>query len=249
MTRHKAAGLHLAISAVIAATVILVMLAIWYPGPLFTAMGGHTLVMILVGVDVVLGPMITLIVFNPSKPKHLMRFDLAVIGLVQLAALVYGVHVVHQVRPQYMVFTVDRFDLVSTADLTPEVLAKAPPAYREIHWGGPVTVAARQPTSGDRQMEIIMSASQGGRDLQHYPEFYVPYEQFARYALARAHPIAKMRRAHPEAAAEIDRAIAATGRPEAEVGYLPLKAKAHDYSVLVDGKTGAVLGFAKVNPW
>ena len=54
------------------------MLAVWYPQPYFAAMGGATLILLLIGVDVVIGPLITLIVFDPKKKS--LRFDLAVIA-------------------------------------------------------------------------------------------------------------------------------------------------------------------------
>ena len=88
LNRWKASALHLALSAAIGVAVVALMLALWYPQPYFAAMGGDTLILLLIGVDVVIGPLITLIVFDPKKKS--LRFDLAVIAVLQLAALVYG---------------------------------------------------------------------------------------------------------------------------------------------------------------
>ena len=96
-SRWQAAGTHLLVSIAIAVAVVALMLALWYPGPLFEAAGGTGLLYILVGVDVVLGPLLTLIVFKSGKRG--MKFDLAAIGLVQAAALLYGMHVVFLARP------------------------------------------------------------------------------------------------------------------------------------------------------
>lgn len=250
MTRLQAASIHFGISTVIAALVVGLMMLVWYPGPLFTAMGGHTLVMILIAVDVVLGPLITLVIFNPKKARHLIRFDLAVIGLVQAAALSYGVYIVSQVRPAFVVFTVDRFDLVAVSDLEPKALAMGSrPEYREIHWGGPRVVGANPPQDADTQMEVIMSAAAGGRDVQHFPRFYVPYENLASIAASKALPVERLRKAHPESAKAIDATLARLGRTLDNTRYLPLKARAHDYSVLVDAKSGAILGYVEINPW
>ena len=120
MTRWKAAGLHFLICVLVASSVVLVMLAIWYPGRLFEAMGGERLVMILIGVDVVIGPLITLIIFSPTKPRHLLRFDLTVIGCLQLAALAFGVYVVFEARPVYMVFAADRFEVTTAIEIQPK---------------------------------------------------------------------------------------------------------------------------------
>ena len=88
LNRWQASALHLALSAAIAVLVVTLMLLVWYPQQYFTAMGGDTLILILIGVDVVVGPLITLIIFDPKKKG--LRFDLAVIAALQLAALAYG---------------------------------------------------------------------------------------------------------------------------------------------------------------
>lgn len=249
MTRSKAFVVHLALSAVVGLAVLVAMFFVWYPPPYFTATGGNNLVMILVGVDVVLGPLITLIVFYPSKPIRLIRFDLTVIALLQLAALAFGIGVVAVARPAYMVFTVDRFDLVAANDLREEELARVTdPRFKEIPWDGPRIIAVKSPADPDEQLRVIRSAGDG-YDLQTFPQYYVPYADLAPNALKRAKPLERLRSAHPEEAARIDAELKKLGRALDDTSYLPLKARAHDYSVLLDAKSGAVVGYLKVNPW
>ena len=101
------------------------MLAVWYPQPLFEAAGGSHLLFILAGVDVVLGPTITLVIFDlKKKPLRTLKFDLAVIAILQLAALLYGIHLVFQARPVYVVFVKDHFSLVTAAQIDPDEFAK-----------------------------------------------------------------------------------------------------------------------------
>src|SRR5258708_32700411 len=107
MTRWRASGLHLFLSIAIAAAVLALMLSLWYPGPLFEAAGGNDLLFILVGVDVVIGPLITLVIFRSGKRG--LKFDLAVIGVLQIGALVYGMHVVYLARPAFIAFAKDQF--------------------------------------------------------------------------------------------------------------------------------------------
>jgi len=251
MTRQKATAIHLGLSALIGAIVCAVMLFVWYPGPLFNASGGQSLVAILIAVDVVVGPLITFIIFNPTKARHLLRLDLAFIGLVQFAALAYGVYVISQARPAYIVFTVDRFDLVAVQELTAKARAEAKrPEFRELPLGRPATIGAIPPIDGNEQMDVITSAASGGRDVQHFPRYYVPYAEVARQAAARARPIKVLRdRLSKGDALELDRAIAATGFAEADLRFLPLDGRAADYVVLLDAKTGDVRGYAAVDPW
>ena len=80
-SRWRASGLHLAISAAVAAGSLALILGLWFPGPLFEAAGGLGLLYLLVGVDVVLGPLLTMIVFKPGKPG--LKLDVAVIGTLR----------------------------------------------------------------------------------------------------------------------------------------------------------------------
>lgn len=249
MNRWKACAIHLGISAIVGTVVIATMLLVWYPGPFFTAMGGNDLVIILLAVDVVLGPLITLVIFNPGKRPALLRLDFAIIGALQAAALAYGVSVIAEVRPVYMVFTVDRFDLVAANDIKAQELAKvADPRFRSIPWGRPATIAVANPTDPQEQMRIIQSALEGA-DLQTFPQYYVDYEKFARQALKASKPYAVLRRRHPESIAVLDKRLAELGRKEEEVRFLPLKARKTDYCVLIDARNGAVLGFLELYPW
>ena len=247
--RFRAAGIHLAISVAVASLVLGAMLLVWYPGPFFTAMGGNNLVMILVGVDVVLGPLMTLIVFNVAKGRWL-TFDLAVIGAIQLMALAYGVHIVAEARPVYMVFAVDRFELTAANQIRDEELASVKrPEFRDVPWGSPRTVGARVPVDSSEQFRIVASAASTGNDLSTFPQHFVPYADVAIAGLKRAKPLSELRRKAPDAPQKIDRALAKLGRSEADTLFVPLKGKVKDHAVLLDAKTGAVLGFVEVFPW
>src|SRR5437762_8514172 len=102
LNRWKAAAIHLGLSALIAITVVTAMLLVWYPPPYFNTAGGQGLLKILVGVDICLGPLLTLIIFDPRKKS--LRLDLSIIAMVQVAALVYGVWIMFEARPVYAAF-------------------------------------------------------------------------------------------------------------------------------------------------
>ena len=97
LNRWKASLFHLVISAAIGVAVVTLMLVVWYPRPYFKAMGGDTLILLLIGVDVVIGPLITLIVFNPKKKAS--SSTSTVIAALQLAALAYGCNVMFERAP------------------------------------------------------------------------------------------------------------------------------------------------------
>ena len=97
--RLRASGIHLGISSLIFGVALYLILARWYPGFHFGVDGGWQGVRIMVAVDLVLGPALTLIVFNPFKARRLIVFDLTCIGFVQAAALAWGFYAVHGQRP------------------------------------------------------------------------------------------------------------------------------------------------------
>lgn len=235
LSRWQASGLHLLICVAIAAAVVTVMLALWYPRPLFEAAGGNDLLFILVGVDVVLGPLLTLVVFKAGKRG--MKFDLTIIGLVQIAALVYGCHIVFLARPAFIVFVKDRFELATAAELDPAELAAAKyPQFRALPLTGPLLVAADMPVDpGERQK--VIAAALAGLDLQHFPRYYVPYAERRQEVLSKALPVARMRALEPGIGKVIDAYLVRSKTRESEVRSLLLRTRHAWVAVLVDRRS------------
>jgi hypothetical protein len=244
MSRWKASGIHLLLSAVIAIAVVAFMLTVWYPWPLFEAAGGSGLILILVGVDVTLGPLITLIIFKAGKKG--LRFDLTVIALVQLAALGYGIQTFYLARPVYLVFTVDRFDLVTAKDLDPKDLAQVTrKEFQHVPLGRPQYAAAVSP-SAPAERDRVMQTSIFGKDLQLYPQYYVPYSEQAHNAALRAKSLSAISKRDPEA---IKHFLDTSGRSEDSVKFLPLATPSKDGIVLLDAVSGAPLQILLINPF
>ncbi len=111
-TRYQAFGIHLGISLAIFAACLMVLYFYWYPGFLFSADGGWNGVEILIGVDLVLGPLLTLIVYKHDKP-HL-KMDLTIIALIQFMCLAAGLWVIHSQRPLLIVYVDGQFYSISS---------------------------------------------------------------------------------------------------------------------------------------
>ncbi len=105
MTRWQAFAIHFAISAAVFLVLLAVILFIWFPGLLFRIDGGWTGLQIVIGVDLVLGPLLTLIVFKAGKPS--LKFDLTCIALFQSVCLAGGVAVVYLERPVALILAYD----------------------------------------------------------------------------------------------------------------------------------------------
>jgi hypothetical protein len=249
MNRFQAAATHLALSVAIATAIFLPVYFFWYPSALFDTAGGRDLFLLIAGVDVVLGPLLTLVVFRGGKKG--LAFDLAIIAAMQAIALSYGVWVLFESRPAYIVFVRDRFELVRANDFPPENLEKAARlglSYASLSWTGPPIVAALIPTDPAEFMRIAISGAYG-IDIQRFPEHYVPYARQQQEALAKGQPLKRLRELNPGAADHIDRMLARLGRRDAEVLFLPLRAGKQDLSVLMDAKSGEVLRYESLLPW
>ena len=234
-SRWQAAGTHFLICLVIAAAVIALMLGVWYPGPLFEAAGGTRMLYILVGVDVILGPLLTLIVFKSGKRG--MKFDLTIIGLVQIAALIYGVYIVFLARPAFIVFVKDRFELVTSVELDPEELAKAKyPQFSAPGWTGPQLAAADMPDD-PKERSTLIDATLACFDLQHFPRYYVPYAERTKDVLAKAETVARLRVSEPVSAKVVDAYLASSGVGEDSVRALMMRSRFAWIVVLLDPKT------------
>lgn len=141
ISRYKAALIHLGISAALAVTVISLLIFVWYPWAYFTEIDGLPLVSMIVGIDVILGPLLTLIIFKQGK-KYL-RLDLTIIALVQICALSYGVWTGYSSRVVYAVFVEDKFHLVQASEIVQTPKGKnIRPEFDRLPFMGPLPIAA-----------------------------------------------------------------------------------------------------------
>ena len=239
-TRWKAAAIHLSASAVIAAAVVWAILKIWFPNPFFEALGGERLIALIVGVDVVLGPLVTLIVFDTRKKS--LKYDIATIIVMQLAALTYGVHIAYQARPVYLLFVKDRFELVTANQLEPEQLAKVTrPEFKSVPFYGVWTAAAGLPT-GPKELELLqLLAVQARIDLQFFPQYFVPYFERRGLILGKSRTLAQFTAEFPQSKSIIERSLAAAGKTSQQVLLLPLFVKGSSLAVIVGADAANVI--------
>ena len=99
----KVSAIHLGISAVIFLGILYLILVEWYPGAFFYAEGGWKGLKLMAVVDLVLGPSLTLIIYNYAKSKREIFVDFSFIALVQISALAWGGMQVYSERPVALV--------------------------------------------------------------------------------------------------------------------------------------------------
>jgi hypothetical protein len=224
----KAMVLHFAGSLLVALIVGALVFGVWFPHPFRSLAGGTELFFLIIAVDIVCGPLLTLVLFNPTKPKRELFLDLSLVVVLQLAALAYGAWTLYQVRPLYLVHEVDRFKVIALADLDAAELAKLPEALQPQLFKGPQTVGLRE----------------GGRDYGERPGFYVAYDAAqAAKTYAKAKPLENFAKKHPGKQADIDKLQTQAGTDAKLLRYLPIMAR-QDWVAVLNPK-GEIVGYVQ----
>ncbi|WP_432732033.1 TfpX/TfpZ family type IV pilin accessory protein [Variovorax sp. W6] len=242
----KASGFHLIGSVLIASLATLLVLRLWYPHPYGELAGGRDLLWILISVDVVCGPMLTLVLFSPLKSKKELALDLSVVAVVQFAALLYGLYSLAEARPVALVYEVDRFRVISRADIYEPELKEAPDWTRPLSFSAVQLIGIKLSQRNSDLLES-MDMSMAGIELSQRPSRWQSYDMGLSKVMEYAQPMSALFNYQPARASDISIAIDLTKVPEAELRWLPLVSRhANDWVVLLDGKNGKPLGFLHV---
>jgi|SRR5690554_22100 len=229
-TKLKAFSIHLSISALIALCVVALVFFIWYPAPLHTAVGVTGVFLILLAVDVVLGPLLTLLVYKPGKKTLVM--DLTVIALLQLSALGYGLYTVAEGRPAWLVFGGQHFELVRKVDIEPHHLVREPSLW------GPEWVSIQPPLQLDFSIPFSSNKSINQnlyRQPANYQDLSKQIDRIRRTSL----PIDMLK--EKNSLEQIN--IVKKKWPDAD-GWIALNSTAKNMIVLVNRKSGEIIAVA-----
>jgi hypothetical protein len=239
----KASSWHFACSLLVSFIVAALVFRVWYPHPYRNMSGGTELFFLVMAVDIVCGPLLTMVLFNPAKPKRELLMDLSLVVVLQLAALAYGIWTVHQARPLYLVHEFDRFKVVTLADVDAAELAKLPEALQPQLFKGSQTVGLREASKEERE-KVMFESVQGGRDYGERPGFYVAYDAAqAVKTYAKAKPLENFAKKHLSKQADIDKLQTQAGADAKLLRYLPIMAR-QDWVAVLNAK-GEIVGYVQ----
>lgn len=237
---------HLAISAAVASLAALLVFGVWYPSPWRQLLGVTGVFVLVVGVDLVCGPMLTLVLANPKKSRRERWVDLSLVGTIQIIALAYGLWSVFIARPVALVFEVDRLFIVSANEVQAEQLAAAPEGLRVLPWAGVQMAGVRKPSSSAEYLESLDMSLHGVTPAMR-PAWWVPYEAVIPDLDKRAKPLDELLKRRPKESTLLKSTAAKTGLPMNQLRYLPLtSSKVMDWVALLS-PDGAVVGHAPVD--
>lgn len=240
----KLFALHFLISAVIVIVSSVVVLYVWYPAPLYKASGVNSIYIIVLGIGLIVGPLLTLLVSKPQKKS--LKFDLSVIIVLQLSAFTYGYYQVYDGRPVWIAHSVDRFDLVRNNEIDTRKLVEASPEYRKVSRSGPQYVAAIIPKdNSDLSNEILFDEIGSGIAPSQRPELYTTLNQVEQTMSERAQPLSVLDNYNDPA--KVSDILSAY--PQAD-SFLPLKTNAVNMIVLINTTEQVkVIKIVDLRPW
>ncbi len=237
---------HLLVSIVIAGVSAAFVFGLLYPPPLQAMLGVGLIYLLLLTVDVVCGPLLTLLLANPKKSIRLLWLDLGVIGLVQVLALLYGLHTVWVGRPVVLAFEVDRLVVVTANEIAPEELARAAPDRQHLPWWGLWQFNTREAKTMDESFETFTLGMSGISPAMR-PGWWLPWETGLEGMARQAKPVEALLARRPQDAAVLQAAIKASGLPANELRYLPLTCtRTKDWVALLDAQFNMV-GYAPID--
>jgi len=244
MSRYRASFIHLLISATLVGTVFAVVFWVWYPKPAFEVASAFPIIGLLVGVDLILGPLLTLIVYKHGKPG--LKFDLSVIVLIQVTALVYGAYTLHDEKPNYIVFSVDRLEFVAKKQIDQTVIR-----YDELRskpFAELIRVFARSPEDPDEFQRFLDSVVfEGKPDLESRAEYWEPWAAGADVIRSQIKQPEDLEPASPREKAAVQKAI--DRYADINLGVLPIGGIERDIGILMDQDTLEILGVLHANSW
>lgn len=240
------AGWHLLISLCIALASAAVVFGLWYPTPYRQLLDVHHIFLLVLAVDVVCGPLLTLVLASPKKSRRERWLDFSLVGAIQLAALAYGMHSVWAARPVALVFEVDRLVVVTANEVLQDGLPKALPEFRDLPFAGVLKAGTRKPANGAEMMRSL-DLSLGGVPLAAQPDWWQPWADSLPAMRQRAKPLAELMARKPQAAPVLQDTARDAGHAAAELSYLPLvSSKTLDWVALLDAQMN-VVGWAPVD--
>jgi len=236
--RLVAALIHLSLSVVATGALAYAMWTVLYPPPFFWIDGGWSVLRILLIADVILGPMLTFVVYNRAKREW--KRDLAIIAVIQVIAFGYGVHTMARYRPVFAVY-IDRTFFAVTwpkVEMATQDLAK-PRALRGDSWA-PVYVVLGMPADRQRQLELLRRTNPDGTNaLPGMGDLYLPFTGALRnQILENSADVEALARSNPDIARELARVRQAHPGPLSNYSFQPLGGRDDQCMLMFEKATG-----------
>jgi hypothetical protein len=248
--RLKAFSLHLLSSATVLTLILGSLYFGWYRWPGWHLTDVTRVVFVMVCVDVVLGPTLTLIIANKNKPRRELVRDIGIIVVVQLCALIYGSVSLWSGRPLYYAFSENILQLVQAYDID---AAEAEAGRRQNpglapHWYSlPRWIWAPLPQNAEESEKIVASAVTGGDDVISMPKYFKPWEDGLASLRSRLKKVDDVAYFAKSEKTRLKVRMKAAGLPDDQSNTMPLTGRGHPLLAVFDPATLKITATLKAN--
>lgn len=232
---------HFSISLLVACIAMSIVFFLWYPLPLAKAVGVTHIFLMMLAIDVIVGPVLGSLVYKEGKKS--LKFDLAVIILIQLSAFVYGFYSIAQGRPAWIVYSVDRFQVIRKNDIALQPKVEVKFEYQNISWIGAKFVGVELSKNKEQKQKDMFNAVLG-LTLAQQPDRYIPFSQVQQDIQKNSQDLKLLNQFNNQQVV----ANILNQYPSANA-WVPLKAYAVDMVVLLNKNKGAVVKIVDLRPW
>lgn len=239
--KFKYVSAHLAVSVFVAICAAYIVFMFWYPYPLNTAVGVTHIFLMMLGIDMVLGPFFSWLVYKEGKKT--LKFDLTIIVLIQVLALGYGMYQIMDGRPAWLVFNVDRFELVKNNEIVIQNKNQVSKEFRQPSYLQPSFTATEFAKDAKIRTEDMMIELADGISIAQRPERYIPLAKASKDIAKKAQPLLNLNDFNPHQ--QVEQVL--KQYPQAK-SYLPMSASVLDMTVLLDDQA-KVIKIVNLRPW
>lgn len=233
---------HLLISFFIAFLVVGLVFFIWYPTPLAIAVGVTHIFLMMLAIDVIIGPVLGVLIYKEGKKT--LKIDLTIIITIQIIFLCYGIHGIEQGRPVWIAYNVDRFELIRKNEIIADDITQALPQFQQVTWLSPQWVGVELSKNKKQREEDMFTEVLAGISLAQKPERYVKFNQAKPKIKQRAKDLKELVQYNDRK--RVQQILAKYPQTTA---FIPLKSNSVDMTVLVNKNTGEVVKIVDLRPW
>ncbi len=247
--RLKAFGLHLLGSASVLTLILGALYFGWYRWPGWYLTDVTQVVMVMIGVDVVIGPLLTFVIANENKPRRELKRDIGLIVAVQLCALVYGSASLWNGRPLYYAFSETLLQQVQAYDIDPKEAAlgqKQNPALAPHWYSTPRWIWAPLPDDSEQSQKIVAEALTGGDDVISMPQYFKPWEKGLPSLRSQLKKVDDVTYFAKSEKARLKEKMKAAGIPTEQSNAMPLTGRGHPLLAVFDPATATITAILRV---
>jgi len=238
--KFTAFSIHLLFSTLFIGCFMLVATQVWYPGILFSLEDVWQGLQILLPVDAILGPLLTLLLFVPGK-KGLVG-DLIIVAIMQILALITGGYIIYQQRPEIIVFAGDRFEIISSSKVDRENFAQQ--YFEHSDRSYPQLVYALPAETPEKKSDFVLNNVQ----YQKLSERYRPLKDYRDILVKKSLALSRLVPAN-EVSEQVMKTFRAKYKDQ-ELLLLPLDATTNSSAIIIlDKNTLKNLGYLNIDPW